>query len=79
MQLGNKVQKFPSKMSIEAEELKGRIIFMSMFKNISWRSQDNEQECKLSAKFVSIYAKRFSPGKWSFFGLGSEKMVFYSC
>ena len=32
-----------------------------------------EQECELSANLVSIYARRFPPGKWSFFGLGSEK------
>ena len=39
----------------------------------SWRSQDNEQECELSANLVSIYARRFSPGKWSCLGPGSEK------
>ena len=27
----------------------------------------------LSADLVSIYARRFSPGRWSFLGLGSEK------
>ena len=32
-----------------------------------------EQECELSAQLVSIFARRFSPGKWSFFGPGSEK------
>ena len=36
-------------------------------------SQDNEQESELSANLVSIYAKRFSPGRWSFLGPGSEK------
>ena len=46
---------------------------MSMFNDISWRSKDNEQECELSVKLVSIYARRFSPGKWSFIGSGSEK------
>ena len=35
--------------------------------------QRHEQECELSAKLVSIYAKIFSPGRWSFLGLGSEK------
>ena len=34
---------------------------------------DNEQECELSAKLVSIYARRFSPGRCSFLGPGSEK------
>ena len=57
----------------EPEDFTGRIIFMSMFNDISWGSQDNEQECELSANLVSIYARRFSPGRWSFLGLGSEK------
>ena len=46
---------------------------MSMFNDISWRSKDNEQECELSAKLVSIYARRLSPGRWSFLGPGSAK------
>ena len=46
---------------------------MSMFNDISWGSKDNEQECELSAQLFSTYARRFSPGKWSFFGPGSEK------
>ena len=46
---------------------------MSMFNDISWRSTDNEQECESSAKLDSIYARRFSPGRWSFLGPGSEK------
>ena len=44
MQLCNKVQEFMSKMS-DPSELKGRIIFMSMFNDISWGSEDNEREC----------------------------------
>ena len=60
-------------MSLEPEDFTGRIIFMSMFKDISWRAKDNEQECELSAKLVSIYARRFSPGRWSLLGSGSEK------
>ena len=73
LQLCNKVQEFLSKMSEKSEEFTGQVIFMSMFNDISWGSQDNEQECELSANLVSIYAKRFSPGRWSFFGPGSEK------
>ena len=46
---------------------------MSMFNDISWGSKDHEQECELSVKLVSIYAKRFSPRRWSFLGPGSEK------
>ena len=47
---------------------------MSMFNDISWGSQDNEQECESNANFVSIHARRrFSSGKWSFLGPGSEE------
>ena len=46
---------------------------MSMFNDISWGSQDNKQDCELSANLVSSCARRFSPGRWSFFGPGSEK------
>ena len=61
------------RLSVTPENFTGRIIFMSMFNDISWRSQDNEQECELNANFVSIYARRFSPDRWSFLGPGSEK------
>ena len=73
LQLCNKVQEFRPKMSEKPEEFTGRIIFMSMFNDISWGSKDNEQECELSAKLVSICARRLSPGRWSFLGPGSEK------
>ena len=46
LQLCNKVQEFLSKMSEEPEEFPGRIIFMSMFNDISWRSKDNKQDCE---------------------------------
>ena len=65
----HRVQEFLSKMSVEPEDFTGRIIFMSMFNDISWRPEDNEQECEL----VSIYAKRFSTRRCSFLGPGSEK------
>ena len=46
---------------------------MSMFNDISWGSKDNEQECESNAKLISICARRFSPGRRSFLGSGSEK------
>ena len=73
LQLCNKVQELLSQMSKQPEEFTGRIIFMSMFNDISRGFKENEQECEFSAKLVSIYAKRFSPGRWSILGLGSEK------
>ena len=65
LQLCNKVQEFLSNMSAEPEVFTGRIIFMSMFNDISWGSKENERECELSAQLVSMHAKRFSPGKGS--------------
>ena len=62
-----------SKMSIRPENFTGRIIFMSMFHDISWGSKDKTKECESSAQLVSICAKRFSPGRWSFLGPGSQK------
>ena len=60
-------------MSDQPEEFKGRIIFISMFNDISCGSEDNEQECESNANLVSICARRFSPERWSFFKPGSEK------
>ena len=57
LQLCNKVQEFISKMSEEPEDFTGRIIFKSMFNDMSWGSKDNKQECELSAPLVSIYAE----------------------
>ena len=71
LQLCNKVREFLSNMSTEPENFTERIIFMSMFNDISWGSEDNAKECESSAQPVSLYAKRFSPGQWSFLGPGS--------
>ena len=46
---------------------------MSMFNDISWGSKDNKKECESNAQLVSLYAKRFGAGQWSFLGPGSEK------
>ena len=73
LQLCNKVQEFLPEMSTEPEDFTGRIIFMSMFNDISRGSKENERECELSAPLVSMYAKRFPAGRWSFLGPGSEK------
>ena len=59
----------PVKMSDKPEEFTGRIIFMSMFNDISC----NEQEYIANADLVSFQARRFPPGRWSFLGPGPEK------
>ena len=44
-----------------------------MFNDISWGSKDNKKECESNAQLVSLFAKRFGAGQWSFLGPGSEK------
>ena len=46
---------------------------MTMFNDISCGTRDNEQECLANARLVSLYARKFGEGQWSFIGLGSEK------
>ena len=77
-QLCNKVQELLSKLSVTPENFRGRIIFMSMLNDISWWSEDNERECNANADLVSIFAKRFAPGRWSFLGPGPEKKWYSS-
>ena len=71
LELVREVQTFMSKMG-EPEQFQGRIIFMSMFNGIIWRSTDNERECIANSTLVSLFAKRFPAGRWSFLGPGSE-------
>ena len=72
LQLVQEVQQFMKKMG-EPEQPQGRIIFMSMFNDIIWGSTDNERECFANATLVSLFAKRFPAGRWSFLGPGKEK------
>ena len=46
---------------------------MSMFNDISWGSEDNERECTANVTLLTLFAKRFPPGRWSFFGPRSKK------
>ena len=46
---------------------------MSMFNDISCGTKDNEKECVANARLVSLYARKFGTGQWSFIGPGSEK------
>ena len=71
LQLVREVQKLMSKMG-EPEQFQGRIIFMSMFNDIIWGYKDNETECIADCTLVSVFAKRFPAGHWSFLGAGSE-------
>ena len=50
---------------------------MSMFNDISWGSRDNKIECESNAKLLSLFARRFGAGQWSFLGPGSEKKWYF--
>ena len=73
LQFYGKVTDLLSKPGETPEKFSRRILFMSMFNDIFCEKKDNERECLANAKVVSIYAKKFGRGQWSFIGPGSEK------
>ena len=73
LQLCGKVTDLLSRSGETPETFTGRILFMSMFNDISCDKKGNEEECLANAKVVSILAKKFGIGQWSFIGPGSEK------
>ena len=73
LQLSHEVQELLLRLNETPENFTGRIIFMSMFNDISWGSKDNKIECESNAQLVSLFARRFGAGQWSFLGPGSEK------
>ena len=62
-----------SKLGEAPETFTGRFLFMSMFNDISCEGKGNKEECVENAKVVTILAKKFGIGQWSFIGPGSEK------
>ena len=73
LQLCGKVTDLLSSLGETPETFTGRILCMSMFNDISCDSRGNKEECLANAKVVSIFAKKFGTGQWSFLGPGSEK------
>ena len=73
LQLCGKVTDLLSSLGEEPETFTGRILFMSMFSDISCDGKGNEEECVANSKVVSILAKKFGIGQWSFLGPGSVK------
>ena len=68
MQLCGKVTDLLSRLGEAPETFTGRILFMSMFNDISCDGKGNEEECVANSKVVSILAKKFGIGQWSFIG-----------
>ena len=74
LQLSEEVKILLYRLGETPDNFTGRIVFMlSMFNDISGGTKDNEKECLENALLVSLYARRFGKGQWSFIGLGSEK------
>ena len=73
LQLSHKVQDLLLRLVETPDFFTGRIIFMSMFNDISWGSKDNKKECESNASIVSLFARRFGAGQWSFLGPCSGK------
>ena len=73
LQFCGKVTDLLSRLGETPETFTGRILFMSMFNDISCDRKGNKEECLANARVVKVLAKKFGIGQWSFIGPGSEK------
>ena len=73
LQLCGKINNLLSDLGQTPETFTGRILFMSMFKDISCDREGNKDECLANAGIVKVLARRFGVGQWSFIVPGSEK------
>ena len=61
LQLSQEVQELLLRLNETPENVTGRIIFMSMFNDISWGFRDNNES---NAQLDSLFAIRFGAGQW---------------
>ena len=73
LELCDKISDLLSSLGQSPEAFTGRILFMSMFNDISCEGKGNKEQCLKDADFVKTFARRFGIGQWSFIGPGSEK------
>ena len=73
LQLCGKINDLLSDLGQTPETFTGRILFVSMFNDISCDRKYNKDECLRNAETVKVFARRFGVGQWSFVGPGSEK------
>ena len=76
LQLCAKVNDLLSDLGEAPETFTGRILFMSMFNDISCDRKGNKEECLANAGVVKVLARKFGVGRWSFIGPGSEKKCY---
>ena len=67
LQLCDKINDLLSNLGQTPENFTGRILFMSMFDDISCEKKDNEVECLRNAESVKSLSRRFGIGQWSFY------------
>ena len=78
LQLCGKVTDLLSNLGETPETFTGRILFMSMFNDISCDGKGNKEECLANANVGTILAKKFGIGQWSFIDpRDKEEVVFY--
>ena len=73
LQLCGKINDLLSDLGQTPETFTGRILFMSMFNDISCDRKGNKDECLANAGVVKVLARRFGFRQWSFIGPYSEK------
>ena len=74
LQLCGKINDLLSDLGQTPETFTGRILYMSMFNDISCDRKGNKDECLANAGVVKVRARKFGVGgQWSFIGPGSEK------
>ena len=78
LQLCDKINDLLSNLGQTPATFKGKILFMSMFNDISCDRNDNKDECLRNAEYVKVFARRFGIGQWSFIGPCSEKKWYSS-
>ena len=78
LQLCDKINDLLSNLSQTPATYTGRILFMSMFNDISCDRNDNKNECLKNTESVKVLARRFGIGQWSFIGPDSEKKWYSS-
>ena len=78
LQLCDKVKDLLSNLGPIPATFTGRILFMSMFNDISCDRKDNKDECLKNAESVKVLARRFGIWQWSYIAPGSEKKWYTS-
>ena len=73
LQLCGKVNDLLSDFGEAPKTFTGRILFMSVFNDISCDREGNKEEFLANARVVKVLAKKFGIGQWSFMCPGSEK------